>query len=314
MPQTLMPQALFTSSLFTSSLYLLCLSLMAVACSGGRPPPIEPALSSVDSVSSNLSSRDLNRLREADVVIIGETHDHPQHHLVQAEVIRRIRPKSVAFEMVNTDQQEALNQLVDRPSDEWDQALAWSQRGWPDFELYRPVFKAALEVGAKLIAAHPAPVILAPLKLGGDLPHPLRERLKLDEPLPQEQREALMENIRIAHCGHAPPALTEAMLKAQRLKDAWMSEALLSAPSPSLLIVGRGHVHPKRGIPWALQQLKPSGGPKVQVLSLSPSLIVDREDDSVMTLKIKPHRVDDPCERFREQLKRLRERMKTTAH
>ena len=300
-----------------------CFTYCFLGCSGGRPPPLDPEHASAldrstPQVSEQITPLLLKRLTEAQILLLGETHDHPQHHLIQAEVIKRLKPKTVAFEMVDSDQQATLNQLNQTPPSEWDQVLNWSKRGWPNFELYRPVFEAALSVGARLIAAHPPLATLAPLKLGGELSSDLRQRLKLDIPLPQAQKEALLEELQEAHCGHAPPSIAEAMLKAQRLKDAWMAELMLKVDHPSVLIVGRGHVNPHRGIPWAIENLSASEGklkanaqpPKVHILSLSPTRPPHESsaEDHHSHLLIAAHRKDDPCERFREQLEQMRKR------
>ena len=300
----------------------LTLMSLLTSCGGGQislreSTPSSPSVGEVSGKTNpQLSKALIKRLKNAQIILIGETHDHPKHHLIQAEVIRLVRPKSVAFEMLNNDQQTALDALGDVPSDQWDQTLAWSKRGWPAFDLYRPVFDAALSVGAKLIAAHPTPATIHPLKLGADLPSQLRKELKLDTPLPTVHREALFEELREAHCGHAPPAIAEAMLKAQRLKDAWMGNAVLNSSKPTVLIVGRGHIHPRRGIPWAIQNLRASAKDEelnVQVLSLSatkqPSF---GEDEAVMSqVYVEPHRNDDPCERFREQLEKMKKAHQT---
>ena len=270
-----------------------------------------------------LSPTQVDALKSAEVILIGETHDHPLHHQIQAEVIRLIKPKSVAFEMLDERHQATLDALGETPRAEWDQALKWSARGWPDFKLYAPVFDASLAVKAKLIGAHPTPRVIHPLKLGGSLPEALRERLKLDAPLPDAEREALTQVIREAHCGHAPPRLVSAMIKAQRLKDAWMADQLIRAPKPVVLIVGRGHTHPGYGIPWALGQLSQSSaqgdaeaGPRLVTLSLAshePSQETSHAAQGplapvTLNLKTPPHRQDDPCERFKRQLEKMRQR------
>ena len=308
-------------TLFSARLFLICLALLSAgilpACGSALRPSApqsesaRPSPVNQDQKTPSLSSEQLNQLASAQVVLIGETHDHPTHHRVQADVIRELKPKTVAFEMLDARHQPLLDRLYELPPDTWDQALDWTKRGWPDFELYRPVFEAALEVKAKLLAAHPTPKTLHPLKLGGDLDKPLRDRLKLDVPLPDSERAALAEIIRESHCGYANAQMTEAMIKAQRLKDAWMGEALISSTHPVILIVGRGHVHPKRGIPWAVKLLSPEA-PQVATIELSPSAQQDNQTLdhnarlNVVKLQIKPHRRDDPCERFREQLKQMK--------
>jgi len=274
-------------------------------CSGGRPPPLETTLT-FPQVNSQLSIQEVRALQTADIILIGETHDHPQHHLIQADIIRRLKPKSVAFEMLNETQE--VNGLGLKNPSTWDHVLAWSKRGWPDFEIYRPVFEATLEVGAQIIAAHPNPETLRPLKLGGELPSLLRTKMRLDQPLPPKQQAALVKEIQQAHCGHASPVLVKAMVSAQRLKDTWMAHSILDSPKPIILIVGRGHVNMDRGIPWAMKHLQPNHEFKLKVLSLAPKSVVKSRQPihDVIEVQVKAHRNDDPCERFREQLKRLR--------
>lgn len=294
---------IFTIRWFCGLSVLWCTLL---GCSGGRPPPLDTTLT-FPQVSSQLSIQEVRALQTADIVLIGETHDHPQHHLIQADIIRRLKPKSVAFEMLNEAQQ--VHRLGLKDPSTWDKVLAWSKRGWPDFEMYRPVFEATVEVGAHIIAAHPNPETLRPLKLGGELPSLLRTTLKLDQPLPAKQQASLVKEIQRAHCGHASPVLVKAMVSAQRLKDTWMAQSILDSPKPIILIVGRGHINMDRGIPWAMKQLQPNHDFNLKVLSLAPEPVghSTQRNHDVIEVQVKAHRNDDPCERFREQLKRLRE-------
>ena len=48
------------------------------------------------------------RLAGADVVLLGEIHDNPEHHLRQAEAIASLSPAAVVFEMLTPDQAKAL--------------------------------------------------------------------------------------------------------------------------------------------------------------------------------------------------------------
>ncbi|MEJ2019704.1 MAG: ChaN family lipoprotein, partial [Maritimibacter sp.] len=42
----------------------------------------------------------------ADVVVLGEQHDNPAHHLVQAEAVAELAPKALVFEMLTEAQAE----------------------------------------------------------------------------------------------------------------------------------------------------------------------------------------------------------------
>ena len=248
-----------------------------------------------------------------EVIFIGETHDHPDHHALQALLIQQLRPSAVAFEMLNESQAPLLEGLWEEPPERWGEVMSWEARGWPDFQLYRPVFEAAREVGARLIAAHPDKPRLAPLMIGAPLPEKLRASLKLNTPLPPPAQEELEAELKAAHCGYAPPELLGPLTQAQRLKDAWMARALLNAPKPVVLIVGRGHTQPHRGIPWALELLSaPDSPPSWRVISLAdhegaptPS---SHQSPQLVQLSVPAHRRDDPCERFKGQLKKMKER------
>ena len=80
--------------------------------------------------------------RDAHVVVLGEQHDNPAHHQRQAEWIEAIAPKALVFEMLTPDQAANANfAWVDQV--ELDAAINWSQNGWPSFDMYFPIFKAA---------------------------------------------------------------------------------------------------------------------------------------------------------------------------
>lgn len=291
--------------------FMTC-TLTAALCACGSGAPTTQAQratpTGADAPKAQLLSEALvSSLKGAEVILIGETHDHPQHHALQAELIRRISPKAVAFEMLNASQAEVASALFTQPKESWDEALSWTKRGWPDFKLYQPVFEAAQAVGAQLIAAHPDRHTLMPLMIGQALPDVLIQGLKLDSPLPKEARAELEEEIIRAHCGHAPKAMIQPMVSAQRLKDAWMARALLAAPKPVVMIVGRGHTQEERGIPWALELLsRPEAPPQWTVIALrSDDAARDQVEGPIKVIKTKPHREDDPCERFKEQLKKM---------
>ena len=283
------------------------LLLIATLCACGSAPPQAELSPTPKSPAPALREALLSSLQSAEVILIGETHDHPQHHELQAQLIRHIKPRSVAFEMLNSSQAEVASTLFELPRERWGEALRWSERGWPEFSLYLPVFDASKEVGAKLIAAHPDRQTLMPLMIGQPLPELLTQALKLDRPLPKEARAELEEEIIRSHCGHAPQGMIQPMVSAQRLKDAWMARALLASPKPVVMIVGRGHTQAKRGIPWALELLaSPEAPPKWTVVALrSDDEAQDRVEGQVKVIKTKPHREDDPCERFKEQLRKM---------
>jgi len=55
------------------------------------------------------------RLTDADVALLGEIHDNPEHHVRQAEAIASLAPSAVVFEMLTPEQAETLSAGLLKP-------------------------------------------------------------------------------------------------------------------------------------------------------------------------------------------------------
>ena len=86
---------------------------------------------------------DLMRLPEADVVILGEVHDNPLHHIHQARAVAALRPAAVVYEMLTPAQAAAGAGIDMEDRAALAEAFGWSASGWPDFEMYHPILLAA---------------------------------------------------------------------------------------------------------------------------------------------------------------------------
>jgi len=200
--------------------------------------------------------------------LLGERHDHPEHHEFQAWLLRRMvesgRRPALAFEMLDTTQAPALaRHLAAAPRDAagLGDAVGWRASGWPDWRLYQPIAVTALAAGLPIVAANlPTATVravahgdLAPLDPG------LVRRHALDRPAPAQA--ALEDDIRAAHCGALPDALVPGMATAQRARDAEMAERLVAGQRDgAVLIAGAGHVRTDYGVPRALAVLAPEAG------------------------------------------------------
>jgi uncharacterized iron-regulated protein len=266
------------------------------------------------------------RLSRARFVLLGEKHDNPDHHRLQATLVRALaaagRRPAVAFEMLDTSQAPALaRHLAASPRDAagLGDAVGWNTSGWPPWPEYEPVARAALDAGLPILAANLPAAVISAVARGNRaaLPASLVTAHALDRPLAGDAQAAMAAEIRDAHCGHANPAMVTNMITAQRARDAYMADTLLSAGSDgAVLIAGTGHVRQDRGAPMYLRARLPA----VTIATVAfveaqpeatkpddyaarfgaPSLPFDyvwftpRTDD------------DDPCERFRRSLERLR--------
>jgi uncharacterized iron-regulated protein len=206
-------------------------------------------------------------LAGARYVLLGERHDHPDHHRLQAALVRALvtagRRPAVAFEMFSADDAPAIaRHLAAAPRDAAGlaDAVNWKRSGWPDWAHYQPIAQAALDAGLPLVAANLAPATARALARGDwtALPDGLAARYGLDRPLPGRGQEALTVEIDRAHCGHVPASRLEGMVLAQRARDATLADSMLSAERDgAVLIAGAGHVRDDRGVPLYLRARAP---------------------------------------------------------
>ncbi|WP_426757229.1 ChaN family lipoprotein [Myxococcus sp. Y35] len=223
-------------------------------------------------------------LAEARWVVLGERHDQPDHHALQAWLVQSLaaggRKPALAFEMLDVGQQPAVDASLARaPRDAEALAAAvnWAGSGWPDWSLYRPVFAAGLEAGLPVIAANLPRAQVRDLVMRGPeaLAPELRQRLSLDTPLPEAVEQAMRQEQDEAHCGHLPQEMLGPMVQAQRARDAHLADRLLSADTRqgAVLITGNGHARTDRGVPAQLAARVPGQSVRsVGLLEAAPEL------------------------------------------
>jgi uncharacterized iron-regulated protein len=210
------------------------------------------------------------RLAQARYVLLGEKHDNPDHHALQARMVRALaagaRRPAVAFEMFSPSRADALaRHLADRPRDSAGigEAVAWDASGWPSWTMYEPIARAALDAGLPMVVANlDVERVRAVSRQGvAALDPALVTRHGLDQPLAAGAHDALAAELRDAHCGRMSEARLPGMVAAQRARDAAMAEALLTAPGGdgAVLIAGSGHVRNDFGVPVYLRRLDPAG-------------------------------------------------------
>ncbi|WP_209506432.1 MULTISPECIES: ChaN family lipoprotein [unclassified Ruegeria] len=239
-------------------------------------------------------------MRDADVVILGEVHDNPRHHLVQAEAIMKISPSAVVWEMVTEEGAQRLAQKAVSNPEELSRILQWAESGWPPLRLYYPVFKASgVPVYGAMVpraAARAAMERGAATALGADA-----ARYGLTVPLTPEEQEAREADQMAAHCDALPPEMLPQMVAIQRLRDAVLARAVMRAMEetggPVAVITGNGHARKDRGIPTFLERLQP--GWKVVSVGQSEDDIIDGDFDIVIDSPTVER--EDPCAAFQVQ-------------
>ena len=194
----------------------------------------------------------------SDIVVLGEIHDNSAHHAVQAQWVDAIAPKALVFEMLSNADAEAVTPMVRISRQTLERALGWADSGWPAFEMYFPIFAAAptariygAEVARdQLMALHGA----ALPDIAGDLAAPY----KLAQPLPEALMAARLQLQHDAHCEAMPRDMLPMMVNVQRLRDAALADAALTAVKdtggPVVVITGNGHARSDWGVPFVISQ------------------------------------------------------------
>ncbi|WP_113906321.1 ChaN family lipoprotein [Aliidiomarina celeris] len=178
-------------------------------------------------------------------VMLGEQHDHPDHHLVQSYFIYYLAERGllghVAMEMVAANQQAAINAYQGTPERVTPQDLDWPSQGWP-WERYENQVKAALELSPKLIF--------------GDLSDAQKNAIKHNNEAIAHYSEAhteqLADLIVASHCNMFSAERALPMVDMQIARDQIMAQQMIAYALPDqvgVFIAGSGHVRTDLGAP-----------------------------------------------------------------
>ncbi|MCC6646543.1 MAG: ChaN family lipoprotein [Polyangiaceae bacterium] len=307
----------------------LALVALTAGCGPARPaaaPPTGgPWQASVDAghplvgriwepaTASFTSSEDLiTRAGAASYVVLGEKHDHADHHRLQARVLKGVlrarRTPVLALEMIDVDEQERLDHAPAEPG-AFAAAVGWDERGFAPFSSYRPVLEVALGAELRIVGANLPRAQARAVAKGGlsALDAPTRARLGLDAPQAPGEAQAMAEEIRVAHCDVLPPSALPSMAAAQRARDATLAATLAAVPPAqgAVLITGAGHARRDRGVPAHLARRAP-GAVVVSIAFVE----VEHDKDDPAAYGALPYdavwftpRLDDldPCRAFRKR-------------
>lgn len=203
-----------------------------------------------------------------DFILLGEIHDNPDHHFLQAWLIRNIawydRRPVIVWEMISLDQQSALAAYTDEydaPVNRLGNALKWSSSGWPDWKFYLPLAEAAYSYRLKMVAGDARSQQIKMVSRSGitGIDPALTEELHLKIPLDRELNADLKMQLNESHCGLLPEKALENMSDVQRFRDAVMAEQMVKAgeKAGAILIAGAGHVRSDRAVPLYIKRKLP---------------------------------------------------------
>lgn len=246
-------------------LFYLTMSVALLGCVSSSPSSTHnwesPLNQSHALVGSVWDVREARRVTEAELlqvlsqsqyVLLGEKHDNPDHHQLQAFVLRQLREQgvlsSVSFEMLDSSQREALRSVTPEVLSSMGALkshLSWDEEGW-SWDYYGPMLYEALQAGELVQAANISSDELMSI-YGGEESDAIKGRLE------EAQLKRLEQEIDESHCGMLPQSQFAAMIRVQRSRDAQMAASLGDGASKGqgvhALIAGNFHARRDLGVP-----------------------------------------------------------------
>ena len=213
---------------------------------GARPGPVAPG-------------ELLDDAARREVVLLGESHDDPDHHRWQLHTLAALhsrRPDMVlGFEAFPRRAQPVLDRWV---AGELTQAELLAETQWDEIwnvpaELYAPLFEFARLHRIPVVALNVERKLTQAVAEQGWDGVPQAEREGLSRPAPAPYREALAR----VHKEHESRAPLAGFIEAQQTWDRAMAEALARQPRTRLAvgIVGSGHLRHGHGVALQLRDL-----------------------------------------------------------
>ena len=189
----------------------------------------------------------LAALLPADVVLLGEQHDAPEHQQLQRKTVEWLAAQgllaAVAMEMAERGRSTA-GLPASASASEVRAALAWQEAGWP-WSSYGPVVMAAVRAGVPVLGAN-----LPRAEMRGAMGD-----ARLDARLPPAALRTQQQRIREGHCDALPETQIAPMTRVQIARDVAMAETARAAAQAGrtvLLVAGNGHVQRGLGVPLHL--------------------------------------------------------------
>lgn len=249
-------------------LLLLALLTGLTGCRPSDPSPVVAVPGLIWSVEGNRGVKQdelVHALSRHSVVMIGEVHDNPRHHEIEAELIRALATarqlQVVALEMLDREQQVSVAEIwaggdVGAVLD----VAELDERGW-GAERYRPVIQAMLDAEVAPLAANLSRADASQVVKEGWsslFDAEAQDLLGLTAVWNDDRAGRLTDALRKSHCDMLPEAMIPGMLEAQRARDAVIADRVLTRAEDGVILVAGGqHVRRDYGVPAYLSARTP---------------------------------------------------------
>ncbi|WP_193173086.1 ChaN family lipoprotein [Nisaea nitritireducens] len=241
---------------------IVCFAALADTAPASASPP--PALFETETGEPLSIDRLATDLADRRFVLLGEKHDNPEHHDIQADILRRMiaagRKPALVWEMIERGKQPEIDSFVeaeDTDPDAFADAVGWAESGWPDWKFYRPIAELALTAGLPMVAGNLDADTVRAISRGDMTNTDLRAALRLDEAVPESVRDALLDEVYRGHCGLIPRTKLSPMVAVQIARDASLAEAMVRSAAMAdgaVLIAGGQHARRDTGAGYHLEQ------------------------------------------------------------
>lgn len=222
--------------------------------------PLVGTLYQISSAQPVSASTVLAELQAGSWLLLGEQHDHPDHHQLQLWVLQQLaaaqRLGAVAMEMLNTEQQTALDAQLTRGAQSTTSELQWPERAWP-FANYQAQVRFALDHASRVVAAD----------FSDSEKTALRQNTGAVTEYSAEHTGYLAELIVKSHCGMFTAERAKPAARMQIARDQQMAKQMLANTQNdkvNVLIAGAQHVRNDIGVPLWLE-----GQPVLSILLIS---------------------------------------------
>ena len=204
------------------------------------------------------------QLRDIPILFIGETHNNPDHHLFQREVIEILyhtgEAMAIGMEMFPREVRPILDRWTQDGMEEHEflEEVGWSDVWGFPFSLYRDILVFAKEHHIDVVGLNAPPGIIRKVSEGGLDSLGVVDRAKIATEINLNNKAH--RNLIAKRFAEHPPTQSkfETFYQAQRVRDETMAESLVEifANSPShikriVVLAGSGHIFCGLGIPDA---------------------------------------------------------------
>ena len=178
----------------------------------------------------------------ATLCMLGEQHDHPDHHAVQAWIVSALgqRGQLAALALEMADAGQRFDGPRDAPEAVVRARLRWNDDGWP-WTMYAAPVMAAVRAGVPVVGVNLPQT---------DMRH-ATQQTKWEASVPPAVRQRILDDVAESHCGLLPAAQLPAMARIQLARDDSMAAHSLALAAPAktvVLLTGSFHADRTLGI------------------------------------------------------------------